>query len=532
MAQKLSWDPSRTLLDAFAEICAAYSTQTAYSQNGQTLSYRELMKLSRDVAICLQSNPHLMPGDRIAIQLPNTLLYPVLAWAVIQAGMVIVNFNPQYTARETLRQMKDAGVKAWFCADISAHLIDEVRREFPIPLIITCRLFELHPWPQRNIFQFVLRYKRKAIRPYSEHNIQSFRSFLRSAGGKALIKPDVDAESIAMIQYTGGSSGELLGAMLSHANLVANMEQLKAFLTSGKALQHEVLIAPLPLYHIFSFTVHCAASLLIGGHNVLILDASSIASVVMDMRRVKFTIITGVNTLFFALQRLDSFKTLDFRQLRFSIAGGMKLDPTVAEKWEAITGSPILEGFGMTELSPVATWNPREKNKLGTIGKALPFTELELRNDLGQRIDTAHTDGELWVRGPQVMLGYWGRKEATRWHMDAQGWMRTGDIARFDEENYWSIVGRKKSMILVSGFNVYPNEVESVLKSHPDVADAMVLGKKHPVNGEVVKAYIVSRNPALTVTDIKQFCKHYLTAYKQPKHIELVAEIPRTREVG
>lgn len=526
MHEPLTWNPSRTLIDAFSEFTEKFAKLPAYSQSNQTLSYADLARLSRTVASYLQSRKDLKPGDRIAVQIPNTLLYPVLAWGILQAGMVLVNVNPQYTARETLRHLEDSEAKAWFCADIAAHLIEEVRKSYDLPLVVTCRLFELHPWPARNIYQFVLRYRRKAIKPYSAHRVIAFRTVLKEGSKQTWTKPDIQAHDLAMLQYTGGSSGTFMAAMLTHENLVANMEQVKYFLSQQAPLNHEILIAPLPLYHIFSFTVHCAASLLVGSHNVLILDASNIKGVVAELRRVKFTVITGVNTLFFALLRLESFKSLDFRPLKFSIAGGMKLDPEVARKWENLTGSPILEGFGMTELSPVASWNPLEGNKLGTIGKPMPLTEMRLTDSQGELIHAPGEAGELWVRGPQVMAGYWKKPEETKKHIDSEGWIRTGDLASFDEENYWKIVGRKKRMILVSGFNVYPQEVEAVLRSHPDVTDAHVIGKDHPVSGESVKAYIVTKNQDLTVHALRDYCKRHLTSYKLPKHIEVVPKIP------
>jgi long-chain acyl-CoA synthetase len=529
MEKTLPWDQGRTLIDVLSEVGSKFAKEPAFTQSGKTLTFAELLRLSRRVAAYLQSRAELKPGDRVAVQLPNTLLYPVVAWGILQAGMVIVNLNPQYTARETLRQLSDAEAKAWFCADISAHLISEVRKSYAPPLVITCRLFELHPWPQRNIYQFVLRYRRKAIRPYSDHQVVAFHAVLRAVSERRWVKPEVRPSDLAMLQYTGGSSGVHMGAMLSHENLVANLEQVRQFLNDQAPLAKEVLVAPLPLYHIFSFTVHCAAALLSGFHTVLIMDASNIKSVVADLRRVPFTVITGVNTLFFALMRLESFRKLDFRTLKFAIAGGMKLDPSVARRWQELTGAPILEGFGMTELSPVASWNPLNDNRLGTIGKPLPFTEMRLTDTHGQPITATDTPGELWVRGPQVMKGYWQRPDETARHVNEEGWMRTGDLATFDRDNYWSIVGRKKRMILVSGFNVYPQEVEDVLRSHPDVTDAYVVGKLHPVNGESIKAYIITGNQALTVHSLREYCRQHLTSYKLPKQIEVVDVLPDNR---
>ncbi|RZA23568.1 MAG: long-chain fatty acid--CoA ligase [Proteobacteria bacterium] len=529
MEKTLPWDEARTLIDVLSEVGLKFADEPAFTQSGQTLSFAELLRLSRRVAAYLQSREDLQLGDRVAVQIPNTLLYPVLAWGILQAGMVIVNLNPQYTPRETLRQLKDSGAKVWFCADISAHLIAEVRKDYDVPLVVTCRLFELHPWPQRNIYQFVLRYRRKAIRPYSEHRVVTVHSVLRAVSDKKWVRPNVKPSDTAMLQYTGGSSGVNMGAMLSHENLVANLEQVRQFLGDQAPLSKEILVAPLPLYHIFSFTVHCAAAVLAGYHTILIMDASNIKGMVSELRRVPFTIMTGVNTLFFALMRLDSFKELDFRSLKFAVAGGMKLDPSVAQKWQTLTGSPILEGFGMTELSPVASWNPMSDNRLGTIGKPLPFTEMKLTDHDGRGIETPNTPGELWVRGPQVMKGYWQQPEETSRHIDQEGWMRTGDLATFDPDNYWSIVGRKKRMILVSGFNVYPQEVEEVLRSHPDVTDARVVGRSHPVNGESIKAYIITDNQTLTVHALREYCRQKLTSYKLPKQIEVVAELPDSR---
>ena len=521
-----TWDKDKTLIDYIEDVRGRFADLPAYSQQGQTITYDQMLKLSRKVAVYLQNQRALKPGDRVAVQLPNTLLYPVLAWGILQAGMVIVNLNPQYTIRETERQLRDADVRVWFCADICAHLIEDVRIHLNCPLVVVCKLFELHPWAQRNIYQFVLRYKQKAIKPFAKHKIVSFRKVLRDGSFRPWVKPDLKASDLAMLQYTGGSSGVHMGAMLTHANLVANMEQVNHFLSDGVQPGKEILIAPLPIYHIFSFTVHCAVSLLSGSHNILILDASNIPSVIAELKRWKWTCITGVNTLFFALMRLPSFKEVDFRSFKFAIAGGMKLDPLVARKWEEITGGPILEGFGMTELSPVASWNPKHDNRLGTIGQAMPQTEMRITDALDNVIHSPDTGGELWVRGPQVMKGYWGHPEQTERHIDKDGWMRTGDIASFDNDNYWKIIGRKKRMILVSGFNVYPQEIEKVLAKHPDIRQSLVVGRMHPVNGEAIKAYIVPNKQGLTAAELREFCKKELTSYKLPKQFEFVERLP------
>ncbi len=527
MVQTLGWDTKRTLIDAFETFTKDHAKEPAYTQNSQTISYETLKEKSRRIAAYLMALPGMKKGDRVAIQVPNTLAYPVLAWGIIQAGMVIVNLNPQYSPYETKKQLADSGANVWFCSELSAHMIEEIRREISLTQVIVAPLFALHFWPKRLVFDWIVRRRKKLIRPYSQNDVSDLTTILRQAKSRDWQRPFLAANDLAMLQYTGGSSGTFMGAMLTHANLVANMEQVRSFLSSQGQSAKEVLIAPLPLFHIFSFTVHCAASLLTGSHNILILDATQIKSVAEEMKKYRFTIITGVNTLFYALLRLESFKSINWSDLKFAIAGGMKLDPEVARRFETATGQPILEGFGMTELSPVASWNPKTKNKLGTIGKALPATEMELRSDDGQRITSPNTPGELWVRGPQVMQGYWQREEETRYHKDAEGWMRTGDLAEFDEEHYWKIIGRKKRMILVSGFNVYPSEVEAALKSHPAVLDAKVVGRPHPVNGESVKAYVVSRQGELSMATLRDYLKSFLTPYKIPKSIDFVTELPK-----
>lgn len=521
------WNPEATLLDYIDQALHLYGHNPAYSQEGRTLTYRELIVASRSIAAYLQHHPALKAGDRIAVQLPNTLLYPVIAWAIIQAGMVIVNVNPQYTERETLKQLQDADVRAWFCADIAAHLVERLRPELACDLVVVCRLFDLHPWPQRNLYQLIVRYKRKAIKPYARHQVISFRKLLREAKRKVWKRPPANPRDLAMLQYTGGSTGVLKGAMLSHGNLIANLEQVSQFLEDSSFIRgREVVIAPLPIYHIFCFTVHCASSLITGMHNILILDATQFGSMIQELKRWPFACITGVNTLFHGLLRFESFRNLSFENLKYAIAGGMKLDPQVARLWEEVTGKPVLEGFGMTELSPVASWNPPRANRIGTIGKPMPWTEFRLVDDDGRAIVAPETAGELQVRGPQVMVGYWHKPEETMKHLSPDGWMKTGDLAAFDIDGYWKIVGRKKRMILVSGFNVYPQEIESVLLQHPDIADCRVLGVHHPINGEAVKAQLVSRNKDLKVQDIREYCRKNMTSYKIPRQIEFHDALP------
>ncbi|WP_176736792.1 AMP-binding protein [Oligoflexus tunisiensis] len=518
----------KTMLDCFAAAAAEFADRPAYSQFGRTLTFREMDRLSTRVAAWLQSLPGVNPGDRVAIQLPNVLAYPVIAFGIIKAGLVMVNTNPLYTPRETQRQLVNADIKVWFVAETAAYMVSMLAHELHDPTVVICELFTLQPRWRRWGMQFHLHYRKRAVADYERRRYKTLDQVLRLGKRQPWNKPELKPEDLLMLQYTGGSTGVLKGAMLTHANIVSNMHQVLSFLGGSIARGQDTIIAPLPLYHIFAFTVHCGMPLLAGTHNVLILDPTAMGILIRELLHYPFAAITGVNTFFYSLLRMDTFRAMDFSHLRFAIAGGMKLDPKVARHWEDVTGRPILEGFGMTETSPVASFNPPEANHIGSIGQPVPGTEMKLVDTQGHDIHTPHTPGELWIRGPQVMSGYWRNPEETARHLTHDGWMLTGDIATFDEEGYWFIVGRVKRMILVSGFNVYPNEVEDVVRLHPDVLDCEVTGVPHAVSGETVKVRVVSHNKGLKPQDIREHCRRFLTSYKLPKHVEFVDSLLKT----
>ncbi|MDQ3230354.1 MAG: AMP-binding protein, partial [Pseudobdellovibrionaceae bacterium] len=476
----------------------------------------------------LQSLPQLQPGDRVAVQVPNILAYPVIAFGIIKAGFVLVNTNPLYTPRETQRQLVNADIKVWFVAETAAHMVPMLSHELNDPTVVVCELFTLQPRWRRWGLHFHLHYRKRAVADYPRRSYLTLDKVLRLGKRQTWTKPNVSPQDLMMLQYTGGSTGVLKGAMLTHANVVSNMHQVLLFLSQSIHRGRETIIAPLPLYHIFAFTVHCGMPLLAGTHNVLILDPTALRILFKELVRYPFSAMTGVNTLFYSLLRMDSFRAMDFSRLRFAIAGGMKLDPKVARHWEDVTGRPLLEGFGMTETSPVACFNPPDANRIGSIGQPVPGTGMKLVNLQGHDIDLPHTPGELWIRGPQVMLGYWRNPEETARHLTADGWVKTGDIATFDEDGYWFIVGRVKRMILVSGFNVYPSEVEDVIRLHPDVIDCEASGVPHAITGEIVKVRVVSRNKTLKAQDIREHCRRFLTSYKLPKHVEFVDSLLKT----
>ena len=526
MKSSYPWDSEATLPQYVAKAAQTFGQRPAFSQERRSLSFAQLERMSTEFAISLSSNPELTAGSRIAVQLPNILAYPVVVWGIMKAGMVVVNVNPQYTAYETRKILKDAEVSGWICSEISAHLVDVLAPELKIPFVLTCELFALHSWLERMFYRTIIRTRMKLKKPVPKYPCVGLRQALRKGRGKSFQAPKIHAEDLALLQYTGGSTGGLKGAMLTHRNIVANMEQVSRFLAPHYRAGEELIIAPLPIYHIFAFTVHCATPLIMGAHSVLILDPTQLGRMIKTLRRHRFTAISGVNTLFHSLIRQKSFASLNFSSLRFGIAGGMKLDPKVGQQFETLTGRPILEGFGMSELSPVASINPPDANRLGTVGVAMPFTEITCIDRAGREILEPEVEGEMLVRGPQVMQGYWRQPEESAWHLLPGGWMRTGDLAKRDKDGYWSITGRCKRMILVSGFNVYPQEIEDVLSLHPDVSAARAIGVPHAISGEVVKVLVVRRNSELKAQDIKDHCRLHLTAYKVPKHVEFCAQLP------
>ncbi|QEA39539.1 AMP-binding protein [Pistricoccus aurantiacus] len=516
-----------TLLDVFHRSVENFSDKPAFSCMGHVVSFRELERLSRDFAAWLTHETTLEPGDRIAIQLPNVLQYPVAVFGALRAGLVVVNTNPLYTEREMAHQFKDSGAKAIVILANMAAKLDKIIEETDIEHVVVTQLADLHPLPKRLVINAVVKYIKKMVPRYTLPQAVPFNQTLTK--GRALEHQDVtwQREDVAILQYTGGTTGRPKGTMLTHTNLVANM--LQARLAIGENLTDgcEMIIAPLPVYHIYTFTVNCLFLFETGNHTVLIPNPRDIEGFVKELGKLEFTAFIGLNTLFNALCQRDDFKRLDFSKLKLTISGGMALTKAAANRWQEVTGCPVAEGYGLTETSPIVSFNPMDAIQLGTIGKPVAGTSVKVVSPDGRVLPLGEA-GELCVKGPQVMKGYWNMPEETRQALDDEGWVSTGDIAVLQEDGYIRIVDRKKDMIIVSGFNVYPNEVEDVVTGHPDVVEAAAVGVPDDDTGEAIKLFVVSRNPELDVQTLRQWCKKELAGYKVPRQVEFRDELPKS----
>lgn len=522
----MSLDYNRTLDKVFTDACREYTDSPAFTCMNHTLSYGELDRLAERFAAYLQECTNLQPGDRIAIQLPNILQYPVVLLGAIRAGMVVVNTNPLYTASEIKHQLSDSGAKALVVLANIAKNAAAIIGETAVEHVIVTELADLHPPVKRVLVNFVVKYIKKMVPPFSFPQQVSFRQALEQPKGKA--KPVKSSpEDVAVLQYTGGTTGVAKGAMLTHRNLVANMMQVNLHMNKVFRKNSELYIAPLPLYHIYAFTIHCTSALSLGNHNLLIPNPRDIKNFVATLKDQPFTCFVGLNTLFNALLRNPDFLKLDFSHLSVTSSGGMALTAETSKHWTEVTRSPVHEGYGLTETSPVVAINPPGAIQLGTVGTALPDTECKVIEEDGKVLPPGEA-GELCIRGPQVMKGYWQRPDATAETLDADGWLKSGDIAIIQPDGYIKIVDRKKDMINVSGFKVYPNEVEDVLSGHPDIVEAAVVGVPDNDGSETVKAFIVSSNPNLTVSDVRNFAKKQLTPYKVPHLVEFRTELPKS----
>lgn len=517
----------RSMVDVFEKSCKRYAAKPAFTSVGVTLTYADLDRLTQDFAAYLQNKTNLKPGDRIAIQLPNLTQYPVAIYGAMRAGLVVVNTNPLYTPREMEHQFNDSGAKALVVLANMAHLAQEVVPHTGIEHVIVTELADMHGQPKRLIMNAAVKYIKKMVPPYRIPGAKSFVDVMNE-GARCQFKPVYPKpEDLAVLQYTGGTTGVAKGAMLSHQNLVANLLQVKPLLLSKLGEAQETVIAPLPLYHIYSFTLNCGIMLETGNHSVLIPNPRDIPGFVKEMKKWKFTAFLGLNTLFVALCNNEEFQDLDFSSLKITASGGMALTSDTAKMWKTVTGCDAAEGYGMTETSPVVTLNPMNAIQIGTIGIPIPSTLLKTINDEGEDLPQGEP-GELCVKGPQVMLGYWQRPDETAKTFTSDGWIKTGDVAVIQEDGYVRIVDRKKDMILVSGFNVYPNEVEDVVSSHPDVVECAAIGMPDLKSGEAVKVFAVRSNPDLKDAELKDYCRERLTAYKVPRFIEFRDELPKT----
>lgn len=519
--------PPGTITALLADVVARFADKPAYTCMGHTLTYGDLDRLSQQFAAYLQHHTDLEPGDRIAIQLPNVLQYPVVVYGALRAGLVVVNTNPLYTPREMEHQFSDAGAKAVVILANMAHKLEEVLSQTPVRHVIITELADLHPPLRRLFINSAAKYLKKMVPPYSLPRALSLRWALARGAESHFTPVTRTPEDIAVLQYTGGTTGVAKGAMLTHANLLANMRQCEVFMhKAGIAEAHETAVAPLPLYHIYAFMLHCLLLPLSGNHSLLIPNPRDIPAFVATLAKQPFTVFVGINTLFVALLNDLRFRALDFSRLKLTLSGGMALTESAARHWQEATGCAVLEGYGLTEASPVLTINPPGHARVGTIGIPMPDTAIRITDDNGFELPPGEA-GELCARGPQVMKGYWQRAEATR-ETIIDGWLHTGDIAVVDADGYIRIVDRKKDMIIVSGFNVYPNEIENVMSAHPDIVECAAVGVPDAVSGEAVKLFVVPRTLTLDVDQVKAFAREQLTGYKVPRHVEFRDSLPKS----
>ena len=508
--------------------CERFGNKPAFSNLGKTLTYAELYTLSGAFAAYLQQHTDLQPGDRIAVQLPNLLQYPIAVFGAIRAGLIVVNTNPLYTAREMEHQFNDSGAKALVCLANMAHLAEKVVPKTGIKHVIVTEVADLLPPLKRLLVNSVIKYVKKMVPAYHLPTAVKFNEVLAKGHGQPVTDACPGSGDVAVLQYTGGTTGIAKGAMLSHRNLIANMLQCKALMASNLDEGREIVITPLPLYHIYAFTFHCMAMMLIGNHNILISNPRDLSAMVKELSKWKFSGFVGLNTLFVALCSNQEFRQLDFSSLKVTLSGGMALQQAAAERWKEVTGCEVCEGYGMTETSPVATCNPAQKIQMGTIGIPVPSTLCKTINDAGDELALGEI-GELCIKGPQVMKGYWQRQDATDEMLDAQGWLKTGDIAIIQPDGYMRIVDRKKDMILVSGFNVYPNELEDVLATLPGVFQCAAIGVPDEKSGESIKLFVVTRPGAtLTKEQVMEHMRANVTAYKVPRSVEFRDALPTT----
>ena len=516
-----------SLNDMVEQSLARFADRVAFVQMGKGITYRELDRLTRDFAAWLQNEAGLQKGDRVALMMPNILQYPVAIFGVLRAGMVVVNTNPLYTAPELEHQLKDSGAKVILVLENFAHTLQAVIAHTDVKKVLVTAVGDMLGAPKSWIVNYVVRHKRKQVKPWHIDGAIDFRDALAAGRNHKFAPVSLEHEDIAFLQYTGGTTGISKGAMLTHRNIIANVLQAQAWIGPTFPKEPRILISPLPLYHIFGLTANCLLFMLLGWKNVLITNPRDFPAFVAELKKYQFTFITGVNTLFNALLHTPGFETVDFSKLIVTLGGGMAVQQSVAEKWKQVTGRVLTQAWGLTETSPAACINPCDMDFTGAIGLPIPSTDVSIRNDDGVELPQGDV-GEICVRGPQVMAGYWNRPDETEKVMLPGGWLRTGDIGHVDARGFVFIEDRKKDMILVSGFNVYPNEVESVLVTHPGVLEAAAVAQADEKSGEVVAVFVVPKDPSLTEQDVIDHARKSLTGYKVPKHVYLRKELPKT----
>ena len=518
----------QSLGELFEQSVAQYRDRVAYINMGVELTYGELDKLSRDFAAYLQSVIKLPQGARVALMMPNVLQYPICIFGALRAGYVVVNVNPLYTPRELEHQLKDSGAEVIIILENFAFTLEQVVARTPVKHIVLARLGDMLGFPKGAVVNFVVKYVKKMIPAWSLPRAVDFRAALAKGASAELKSVAVSQEDLAFLQYTGGTTGVSKGAMLTHRNILANLAQAHAWIRPALGKEQHLVVTALPLYHIFALTANCFTFFKVGASNLLITNPRDIPGFVAELTKYPFTVITGVNTLFNAMLNNDAFCALDFGKLKVTLGGGMAVQKAVAEKWKQVTGKPLIEAYGLTETSPAATINPLDIPEYnGSIGLPVSSTEVAIRNDAGADVPLGER-GELCVRGPQVMKGYYNRPEETAKVIMPDGFLLTGDVAVMDDKGFVRIVDRKKDMILVSGFNVYPNEVEDVVAQHPGVLEVAAVGVPHEKSGEAVKIFVVKKDQALTAEVLIAHCREHLTGYKVPGQVEFRAELPKT----
>jgi long-chain acyl-CoA synthetase len=512
-----------------AESCRKFAALPAFTCMDKSIDFATLDRLSRDFAAWLVNGAGLAKGDRVAIMMPNVLQYPVALFGVLRAGMVAVNCNPLYTPRELEHQLNDAGAKAIVILENFARTLEQVVAKTQVTKVVTTQLGDMLGFPKSLIVNWVVKHRKKLVPPWNVPGAITFGQALAAGKGKSLVEPALGHDDIAFLQYTGGTTGVSKGAMLTHGNIVANLQQVSAWIGTGLQEGRELVITALPMYHIFALTGSCLTNMKIGAHNVLITNPRDMAGFVKELAKYRFSFISGVNTLFAGLMNTPGFDKLDFSGLKLTLGGGMAVQRAVADRWKAITGCPLLEAYGLTETSPGASINPLvpgfEYN--GTAGLPIPSTVITIRDDDCRILPIGET-GEICIAGPQVMKGYWNRPDETAKVMTPDGAFRTGDIGLMTPEGYVKIVDRKKDMISVSGFKVFPNEVEDVVAMLPGVGEVCAVAAADERSGEVVRVVIVRKDPALTKEQVIEHCKKNLTGYKIPKIVEFWKELPKT----
>lgn len=528
VAEEINPESYASIPSLLEESFEKFASRPSFHCMGKTLTYGEIDHLSKKFASYLQNDLGLQKGDRVAIMMPNILQYPVALFGILRAGMVCVNVNPLYTARELEHQLTDSQSKVIIIFENSASVLAEVVKNTPIEHVLVTQIGDMLKFPKSLLVNFVIKHVKKMVPSWDLPGAKSFLEALDKGDESKYKRPEIINSDLAFLQYTGGTTGVSKGAELTHRNIVANLCQAGEWISPVVEEGKEIIITPLPLYHIFSLTANCFTFSKIGALNVLITNPRDIPGFVKELKKWNFTALTGVNTLFNGLLNNEDFKTVDFSHLKLTLGGGMAVQRAVAERWKEVTKTPLIEAYGLTETSPAACINPMDlKDYNGMIGLPVSSTDACIKDDDGNTLNAGEV-GEICIKGPQVMKGYWGRPEETAKVMTTDGYFKTGDIGVMNEEGFFKIVDRKKDMILVSGFNVYPNEVEEIIVTHPKVFECAAVGVPNEKSGEVVKLFVVKNDQSLTEEELMAFCKENLTGYKRPKFIEFRDELPKS----